>query len=328
MRKDITIRKAYINLFIAILLSLFSISPAIAKIGRSTYVKLTLENQPKIGEVAILKLVVSHPYALAKDSIECLLPEGLELINDNNYKVIYAETTSGEWMNKVIFYSGSLEGGQEKEFVFKVRIPNGKKYLIFSGGGDNFDTLEIDLGDPEPPEWKPESQQRTAMVSGQEYILSGINRTTAGKSTELEIPKEALPPFRTEFKFRTKDRPDLRQEYSCNPKGEIPFRYLVYVEKDVPNVEITCNLPFGFEIVEGRDYRITKDEAGNSVILLYSGPMRSKEAKAFYFKIRVTKDIATEGKYAIKVEANILTAENEKLYKADSQSIEFGRFSY
>jgi hypothetical protein len=313
---------------ILIIFFFFQISTINGKISPSTHVKLTLENQPEIGGSAVFRLIVTDPVGSINANIRCFLPEGLEFINENNYNVIYkqADTYPREWEHVVTFYSGTMRANEKKEFIFKVRIPDDRKYHIIAGGGDNYDTLELDLGDPEPPEWKPQTQPTAGYRDGKQYIQSGIKRLETKGLTDLTILQEELPPLRTELRIRTKDKPSLTLEYSWNPKGPVPLRYLVYTENPSPQVEVTCILPSGGAIDDESNYKVSQDSEGKTKILLYSGPMQPKECKAFYFKVQPA--VLNSGEYNIQTEVVMLTPEGEKLVKTDTQSIHFGRILY
>lgn len=305
-----------------------------AKMQPITRTKLTLENEPKIGGIAILKLsiIASENIDLEKTNIGCYIPLGLELIDDMKYEISGDISRDAQeiWGNLIILYKGPMKKGEKKEFIFKVRIPDEKKYLIsvYGSGGQ----VELDLGDPEPPEWQPQAQQDTKIIAGREHIITDIKQIKGQSASELTIPKEELPPLRTELRIRTKDMPDLGAEYSANPKGPIPFRHLVYVENESPLVEVNCILPEGFEIADGSEYKTSQDPEGNTRVLLYSAAMRFKESKAIYFQVKLAKPLNIGERETITktihVETKLLTQENETLTKTDSRSISFGRILY
>lgn len=330
MRKD-KIKKIRIILAIFLVSNSFLLgSICEAKMrGSLASVEFILENKPEIGEFAVFRLSVTAPVNLdlERANIDCFLPQELELLDEKNYTIDF-ERYGNFWRKRVIFYSGSMKRGEKKEFIFKVRIPDGKRYLISAGINE---IIELDLGDPEPPEWHLPSTA-AGFREGKRYISSGVKQARDNQLVELDIPEDALPPLRTELRIRTKDKPDLI-EYEDNPKGPVPFRHLVYVEKESPQVEVSCILPQGFEIVpDGPEYKTSADPEGNTRVLLYSGAMRFKECKAFYFKVRVAKPLDIERGQAITktihVETKLLTQENEILTKTDSRSIDFGRILY
>lgn len=301
-------------------------------------VKLTLSNRPEVGQIAIIKLDVITPFDTDDAKISCFLPPEIEFINDKNYTVkyerfgLFSEEASERWGNRVIFYSGPVKKNDKKEFIFKIRIPSGEKYNIEADGKGGYDTLELDLGEPEPPDLPTTAKEYAGKKEGRNYIKTRIKQLRDGQLLDLTIPEDSLPPLRTELRIRTKDSPDLGVEYSSNPKGPIPFRHLVYVEHESPQVEVNCILPEGFEIVDGSSYKTSIDPEGMTRVLLYSGAMRFKESKAFYFKVRITRPLTLREHQTItetiQVETKLLTQENETLLKTDSRSIDFGRILY
>jgi len=269
---------------------------------RAARAELTVENEPEVDGVAIIKIAavtsrgtLDNPISNA--IIYCGIPEGVTLVNENDYKTERKQSVSGEWFTSVILYEGPMNKNEVREVIFKVKIPDEKKYVIFGGvTGSGDKVVEIDLGEPD-------------------------------FSQEPESSFAEVPSLETELKIRTKYNPSLMSTHGVNPKGEIPFRYLIYTGMTSPEVEAYCILPEAFEMVNPEDYKITQEDDGGSKILLYSGAMDFKETKAFYFKVKRKKGIG-DGAYEVKTEVNALTPEGEEHRKTDTQSITFGRILY
>ncbi len=113
-------------------------------------------------------------------------------------------------------------------------MPDARKYTVLGGvTGAVRKRLEIDLGEPDPPEWNPEYKQRIKILPKQDSAgVSGVRERASGEKiaelADLELPKEIPPPFRTEFKIRTKDRPSI-EYWNLTPAPNepliIPLRY-------------------------------------------------------------------------------------------------------
>jgi len=270
---------------------------------RSARAELTVENEPEVGGVAIIKIAAvtsrgTPDNPISNAIISCGIPEGLTIVNENDYKTERKQSASGEWFTSVILYEGPMSKNEVKEILFKVRIPDTKKYIIFGGiTGGTMKVIEIDLGEPD---FSPELDSAFT---------------------------EVLPFLETELKIRTKYNPSLMSTHGVNPKGEIPFRYLIYTGMTSPEVKAYCILPEVFEMVNPEDYEITQEDDGGSKILLYSGVMDFKETKVFYFKVKRKKGIG-DGVYEVKTEVDALTPEGEEYRKTDTQSITFGRILY
>lgn len=292
--------------------------------------ELSLENEPEIGGIAIIKIkALFHGdipnTAISKGEIYCLIPDGLKFINDKNYKIERMQgDTPKEWFDSVTLYEGPMKKDEIKEILFKVRILDEKKYIIFGGiTGAVRKRLEIDLGEPEPPEWKPEVPQRIKILSKQGTGVIGTRAKTGGEKAEevldLELPKEIPPPVRTEFKIRTKDKPYI--EY-WNSRF-IPLRYLIYSEEESPKVEVNFFLPEGLELVNDAGYEITQEE-GKTTVLVYSGPMRFKECKAFYLQVKPQK----QELFYLKIQTRLTNLKNEELLKEDKLEINLSPMRY
>lgn len=281
--------------------------------------EIKLQNEPIIGQITIIKQTVVGGYDDPNVELGCFFSEGLELINSGEYKISLVEPPVALEKGFVaFFYSGPLKKGESKEAIFKVRIPDGKKYAIGQ--------LEIDLGDPEPPELTEARKDSGGIKDGKLHIKTAIKQLISGGFIDLAIPEDSLPPLRTELRMRTKERPEIGGPPYPWP---LPFRYLVYLEKESSKVEVSCILPMGFATVGELDYKIFQEPDGNIKVLLYSGPMRSKECKAIYFRIGRNNEInLPDGLYNIKSEVILTTLENEKLIKTDSYPITLGRVLY
>lgn len=283
---------------------------AMAKPSIPSYLtKLTLENNPQIGGIAVLKLEIIADFDKSEVAIGCFIPDGLEIVKDSETKIILSEPiASREKGNRIVFYSGPMRKGEKKEFIFRIRVLDGRKYIISGGAVGKGDYLEIDLGDPEPPE----------------DTGSGLEQARAKKVSGSSISKDEIPPVRTELRIRTKNKPYISSPY--NPKG-IPLRYLIYSEEELRNVEITLELPDGLEFINDVSYEVsTQEKEGKrfSEIKLFQGPMRFKECKAFYFKVRSDK----KERFKIRVWARFLTYDGKELITEDYQDIELGRVLY
>ncbi len=306
---------------VILFLVLFISESCIAKIGRSTYVKLTMENSPEIGGIAVLKLVVLAGYDVQDADIGCFLPQGLELINDKGYKINFLEPPeSGETGNNVKFYSGSMKKGERREIVFRMCIPDEKRYIIGAGGLDGSDYLEIDLGDPEPPELKSQSRQIEDIREIKSDVQREIQQLQEGKTSDFSISKDSLPPIRTELNIRPKDKPYYNYwediaKLRPNEDIIIPVRYLVYTEEEVSDLKATIILPKGLEFIKDKEnYEVSTLEDGRTEVLLYSGPMSSKQSQAFYFKVKAF----SREKYSIKASTEFTNSDGKKLVKEDS----------
>src|SRR3989338_1652104 len=210
MKEKIKLRKMVILLCACLFLSLFICQNGNAKMtGSLVSVNLSLENEPKIDGIAILKLSIIAPenLDLNKTSIGCYIPLGLNLIDDIKFVISddISQEASEKWGKLIIFYSGPMKKGEKKEFIFKIRIPDEKKYRIGVYGSD--EEIEIDLGDPEPPEWSSQDGERASIKDGKRYILvRGVKQLEGDRVSNLEIPEDSFPPLRTELRIRTKDR--------------------------------------------------------------------------------------------------------------------------
>lgn len=287
---------------------------------------ISLENEPVIGGIAIIKIKAIVTFDETNARISCRLPEGLEFINDNNYKVKHIQRdTSKEGSNLITLYEGTMKRYEPKEILFKVRVLDTKKYTIFGGvTGAVRKRLEINLGDPEPPEWNPEVAQEIKIVPKDEIGGIGIRARAGVEKAEelldLRLSKETPPPLRSEFRIRTKNNPSI--EY-WNLKHEhsqpltIPLRYLVYSEEESPKVEVNLFLPEGIELVNDADYQISQEQ-GKTKVLLYSGPIHVKECKAFYLKVQPK---ANE-RYSLLVQTYLTNLQNEELLKENRVSID------
>lgn len=289
--------------------------------------ELTLENEPKIEGIAIIKIKATvytdiPNEAITKARVYCGIPEGLQFINDKNYIVERKYSVSDEWFDSVTLYEGPMKKNETKEILFKVKVPDTKKYTIFggvTGSGDR--ELEIDLGEPQPPDWKAKGTERAGIKDGKHHILvRGIKQLDAGKLVDLTIPEDSLPPLRSELRIRTKDKPYINMPY--NPK-EIPLRYLVYVQEKTKDVEVTLELPEGLELINDQNYEITRKE-NLTLVKLFRGPMRFKECKAFYFKVRSDKKEC----FRVKAQTKVLTVDAKELMVEDYQDIELGRILF
>jgi hypothetical protein len=322
-----------------------------------------LENQPAVGGIAILKITVLAGYDVENANVGCFLPQGLRLVNDKGYKVILLEPPKSEEPGtNVKLYSGIMKKGESKEIIFRVLIIEKKKYLIGAGGLDGSDYLEIDLGDPEPPEWKPEIK-KVMIIDGKrylpgrnrenakvgerscelielkdnpaaggssgtdEYYITGIKYLGEGRMEDLILPVNSPPPFRTEFKKRTKDRPYYyyhREDYDpyAGKPILIPFRYLVYTENETPDLKASLIIPKGLEFVSAgkEQYQKWPLPDGGTKVLLYSGPMHFNQSKAFYFKIK--PPFPTKEEYVIRAKTELTAAGGKKLLKEDTLSID------
>ncbi|MFH1441378.1 MAG: hypothetical protein ABIH18_05005 [Candidatus Omnitrophota bacterium] len=327
------------NLMILLLILLLFVSDTLlhkciceAKMRPIISVKISLENEPNIGGIAILKLSVVAPknLDLERVNIGCYIPLELELVSDIKFEISnnITEETREKWGNLFMFYTGPMKKSEKKEFILKVRIPDEKRYCISVYGGD--EEIEIDLGNPEPPEWNPEVKQRIKIMPKQETGAVGIRARTGSEKLEdlsnLELPKETPPPFRTEFKIRTKDRPSI-EYWNFKPEpGQplvIPLRYLVYLEEEAPKVEVNLFLPEGIELVNDQDYRITQ-EGDKTKVLLYSGPMRFKECKAFYLQVKPQR----RELFHLKINVQLTNLKNEELLKEDKLDINLASMRY
>lgn len=323
MDKKRRLVKISLSLCIVLFLSLLLLQETtIAKpIPPSYLTKLTLENNPQIGGIAILKLEIIATFDKPKVDIGCFLPEGLELVKDKKDRIIFSEPiVFPEKGKRIVFYSGPMKNGEKKEFVFKVRILDGRKYIIGGGSVGKGDYLEIDIGDSEPPEWKSQDKERAGIKDGKRSILSGIKQIEKDKVTDLEIPEDSPPSLRTELRIRTKDKPYIKMPY--NPQ-EIPLRYLVYTEEETKKVEVTVELPEGLELINDRNYKVIKQDKLTKV-KLFQGSMRFKECKAFYFKVRSDK----KERFRARAQTKVLTTDGRELITEDYQDIELGRVLY
>jgi hypothetical protein len=297
---------------------------------RAGNTELILENEPKVGGVAIIRIKASvrtdiPNEVVPKARIYCDVPEGLEFINDKGYIVEHKQSVTGEWFDSVTLYEGPMKKDETRQILFKIKVPDAKKYTIRGGVTGGVDAeLEIDLGEPDPPEWNPRGKERVGIEEGKRYILSGIKQLEGGKLTDLKIPEDALPPLRTELRIRTKYEPYVHMPY--NPEG-IPLRFLVYSEEEPKGVLISIELPEGLELINDRNYEVTTEEKEGKRFAtgrLFKGPMRSKECRAFYFRLRSDK----KEHFVIKVHTNVLTHDGKELFVEDQQIVELGRVLY
>lgn len=293
---------------------------------RSGDTELTLEKEPRIGKIAIIKIKATvytdiPNEAITKARIYCGIPNGLQFINDKNYIVERKYSVSDEWFDSVTLYEGPMKKNETKEILFKMRVPDTKKYIVFggvTGSGDR--ELEIDLGDPESPEWRPADKETVRGIGEKLYIRTGIKQVDSKGVSELDISKGDLPPLRTELRIRTKNRPYIKPPY--NPQ-EIPLRYLVYAEEETKEVGVTVELPDGLELINDKNYAVTKKDK-STIVNLYQDPMRFKECRAFYFKVRSDK----KERFRVKAQTRVLTVDGKELIVEDYQDIELGRVLY
>lgn len=291
------------------------------KMSWSSDVKLTLENEPKIGEVTILKLNMKSSINRKTVNIICGIPAGVKLITDKNYPTIQRNVFCGE-VTEVTLWSGSLKKNELKEFFLNIYIPDGKRYIFYASAGGSGEVTEIDLGQPEPPEWKSGNEEKIKTKEGKRHIRTDIKKMEYGSLSELTLPEDELPPIRTELTTRTKYDPSISMPY--NP-DEIPFRYLVYTEVETKETKVTVELPQGIELIDKQEYELTK-ENGITSVNLFQGTMGAKESKAFYFKVRV--DTKQGELFMIKGKTSVLTLEGEEFFVDDQQKLNFGRILY
>lgn len=97
-------------------------------------VKITAENIPQVGEEVKLKIEVIPQEDMHID-IRCLLPEGIRLVEKKGFMVRpcigrerYRKETQTRYREAVGLWVGPLEGGITREFVFRVMIPDKKRY--------------------------------------------------------------------------------------------------------------------------------------------------------------------------------------------------------
>lgn len=322
MNKKRLLRKMIFTFLVMFLMTLvYSFSWA-AQWGRADKIDLRLEKLSELNRTAVLNLTFYCGWDIKNTRIGCFLPEGIELIDGQDYKNKYMESGYGEWGYSVTFYEGPLKKDEKKTFKFKVHILDDKKYYIRASGGDaTVAILELDLGDPEPPEWNPEVQERIKILPKQEVRGETRVKVSDEKSEELlGLAKGVPPPFRTEFKIRTKDRPNIqRWNLKASPDGPliVPLRYLIYSEEETPKVEVNLFLPEGIELVNAQDYQISQEE-GKTEVLLYSGPMPFKKSKAFYFQVKPQRREV----FSLKVKTQLTNLKNEQLLKEDTVDID------
>lgn len=174
--KKITRYLVFIILFFSL-----NCTESTGKMSLGKFTKLTMENNPEIGGVAVLKIVFSSPIDVPKVDIYCFLPEPLEMVGNKEYEVTYQESFTGEVGNKVILWSGSVRGGEKKEFLLRVKVPDGRKHIVDAGGIEESDYLEIDLGEPEPPESKSQNKENISSDEEMPSIPTGIKQSIGGK---------------------------------------------------------------------------------------------------------------------------------------------------
>lgn len=318
--------KKYILWIVLLLILGLGIDICFAQWMRAGNVELTIENEPEIEGIAIIKIKAMvytdiPNEAINKARIYCGIPEGLEFINDKNYIVEPKYSVSGEWFNSVTLYEGPMKEREEKEISFKVRIPDTKRYIIFGGvTGSGDEKIEIDLGEPEPPEWKTGDKNKIRTKEEKQYIQTRLKQVDKRGISELNISEDSLPPLRTELKIRTKHKPYIDMPY--NPQ-EIPLRYLIYTEEAAKEVEVTVELPAGLELINMQEYETSKVN-GSTIFELFRGPMGFQECKAFYFKVRSDK----EEQFIVKVETGVLTTDGREFFTEDYRNIELRRLRY
>lgn len=361
-KKRLSAEMLFISLVMFLTTLAYSSSWA-AQWGRADKIELTLEKLSELNKIAVLKLTFYCGWDIKDTRIGCFLPKGLELIDSEDYKNEYRESGYGEWGYSVVFYEGLLKKGEKKTFEFKVRISDDKRYCIKASGGDaTVAILEIDLGDPEPPDWKPELK-RAVIIDGKryfpgrsrdkakvgensneliemekdtagrlvsetsEYFLSGIKQLKDGKSQDFILLAGSPLPLLTELKIRTKDRPDYDyyRELVLNPQpgSSIPVRYLVCTEKETPGLKATLTIPKGLEFINEENYEISSLDDGRQKVMLYSGPMRLKECKAFYFKLKTVS--WQEEAFPLQALSQVTTLDGKELIKEDGLIIDLRR---
>lgn len=87
--------------------------------------ELSLENNPEVGGIAIIKIkAIFHGdipnTAISKARISCGIPDGLEFINDKNYKVERMQSDAPkEWFDSVTLYEGPMKKMNPKKFYLR-----------------------------------------------------------------------------------------------------------------------------------------------------------------------------------------------------------------
>ncbi|MDP2905994.1 MAG: hypothetical protein Q8O22_06830 [Candidatus Omnitrophota bacterium] len=292
-----------------------------AQWGRADTAELEIENISESDRTATLKLFFLCGADSQNIEISGFLPEGIQLLDTKDYKIEYNKSGYREWGNSVIFFSGPMKRNERRNFIFKVQILDNKKYAIRAGGGDaSVAVLEIDLGEPEPPELNNQSEV-TVVKEEKPLLVSGIKQIKEKVESAAPNTSETMSSLRTELRMRTKDRPSI--DYYKDKLMIIPFRYLIYTEVEAPQTVVTLNLPQGIEFVKEAPYEVSILEGGQQQVLLYSGPMRFKECKALYFNVRVlTRE---EKEYPVEVTARVTTLNGKTLLKEDKMSIDMQR---
>lgn len=278
---------------------------------------LTLLNEPEIGGIAEFRIRAESFWNDKEMEITCEIPEGWEFINDQNYATenVFLVNQDGKKGIRVYFWKGYMEVGKVKEILFKARIPDGKKYMFSVYTNHDSELFELDLGQPDPPDL-----YKGSVGYGITQIYEFIEKPYPYYPERTEIVKKEfalsqgeIPPVSTELRKRTKHIPYISNIIYSD---EVPLRYLVYTDIEAKKVTVTVNIPRkDLELVDEENYQVTKtDEQLN--VTLYHGPMKAKESKAFYFKVRA---ISSKDKYDTKVEGEteVLTADGRKIYTSD-----------
>lgn len=307
--KKITKRALLISIAIVVINVCFC-AIAMAKPSIPSYLTmLTLENNPQICGIAILKLEIIADFDKSEVDIGCFIPDGLEIVRDPETKIILSEPiVSPEKGNRIVFYSGPMRKGEKKEFIFRIRVLDGRRYIISGGAVGKGDYLEIDLGDLEPPENRD----------------SSLGQISAKRISGSNISNDEIRSVRTELRIRTKDKPYIAAR--DNPK-EIPLRYLIYSEEELKNVEVSLELPEGLDLINDGNYEVsTQEKEGKKFteVKIFQGPMRFKECKAVYLKVGSNK----KERFRVKVKTKVLSFDDRETIINDCQNIELERVLY
>lgn len=283
-----------------------------------TKVCLLLENEPIIGGDAILKLIVTPSLDASNIDIVCTIPDELDFINDNDFTVEHNDMF-GAGQVRIVLWSGPVRAKVNMEFIIRVVIPDGKKYFISAGAGGGNDSIEIDLGDPEPPIWDPTNKEKAGLKNGEQLVLSGVKKMVAGKEVDLMISEASVPILRAEIGVITKGGKRIKPEI-----GEVITLRLLINSVHNGDIYVSFCLPRGMELQDVQDGKtgksITRDN-GNNMIKIFGGHINANETKSFYIDVIVNE----EARYIVKPDISIVTDDGNQYNTDCAVSIFLGR---
>lgn len=176
---------------------------------------LTLLNEPEIGGVAEFKITAK---AVSKDKemeIICSIPKNWEIINIQGYEIKGQGVRSVHHPDReqvrICFWKGYMPQGEVKEIFFQARIPDGEDYQVFVDIPGYGECFELDLGQPEPPDFRSLKQryQRGSWFIYEvvEYPYPYAPEKKYTKQEEIPFKENQYPPILGELMTRTKHIP-------------------------------------------------------------------------------------------------------------------------